>query len=266
MADIPVKVHKSLNDGTIEAVTLVEVLVVNHGKLLRAVAPDAGRNAFDAMDGTMQVKITERMRSSGRLLLERYGLDEGLDRFASHRSDTVRAWAASMIGASPNLTLAERLSRIAVLADDPNPGTREWAWIAVRPYIAAELNLAIKLLTRWTKDTSANIRRFATESTRPRGVWCTHIHVLKDNPTLCLPLLDSLKADEAKYVQDSVANWLNDASKSQPDFVIELCTGWMHTSPTKATERICRRAMRSIKKVSPFAPRKSALSRSERRQ
>jgi 3-methyladenine DNA glycosylase AlkC len=247
MADIPPEIRQALNDGSMEAVTLVEVLVVDYGKLLRIVAPDAGHEAFAEMDETMEVKITARMKSCGQILLRHFKLEDAIARFVSHRSDTVRGWAAAMIGAAPNLKLTERLKLIAVLADDPNPGTREWAWMAVRPHIAQEVSQAIKLLTRWTTNASPNIRRFATEATRPRGVWCSHIQTLKDDPGLALPLLDPLRSDETKYVQDSVANWLNDASKSQPAFVMELCDGWIKDSPTKATKRICQRALRSIK-------------------
>lgn len=247
MADIAPDVRQALNQGTIEAVTLVEALVVDHGQLLRAIAADAGPETLAAMDATMDGKITSRMKRSGAVLYDRFGMEEGLARFITHRSDTVRGWAASIIGYAPGLKLPERLRLIAVLADDPNPGTREWAWMAVRPHIAADLERAIKLLTRWTAEPSANLRRFATESTRPRGVWCAHIQALKHDPAIALPLLDPLLADPTKYVQDSVANWLNDASKTQPDFVVELCRSWLQTAPTKATERICRRAMRSLR-------------------
>jgi 3-methyladenine DNA glycosylase AlkC len=245
-SDIEKSTLAKLNRGEIESVTLVEVLAVHHGKLLRSIAPEASKAAHKAMDQVMEVKITERMKMAGRLLLSEFGLEDGLKRFARQRSDTARSWTAYMIGEAESLSLDHRLGRVAVLADDPNPGPREWAWLALRRHINEELGSAISLLTQWTEDGSANIRRFATESTRPRGVWCAHLQAMKQDPALGLPLLEPLHSDESKYVQDSVANWLNDASKSQPEFVRELCQEWLDRSQTKATARICHRAMRSL--------------------
>jgi len=245
MADIPPHVIAGLNAGELEAVTLVESLAMDYGLLLPAVAPDAGEETIRLMVEAQQLKVTGRMKASGQILHDRYGLD-GVAKFAKHRSDTVRGWAASIIGSAPKLTLKQRLTHIADLADDPNAGMREWAWMVLRPHIIAELDLALKLLEPWAHHASANLRRFASEATRPRGVWCAHIEALKQEPERALHLLDPLYSDPSRYVQNSVANWLNDAGKSQPNFVHQTCARWQKQSKSKETQYIVKRAMRSL--------------------
>lgn len=65
---------------------------------------------------------------------------------------------------------------------------------------------------------------------------------------MALPILENLKSDKSKYVQDSVGNWLNAASKSRPNFVSKLCDDWKLKSKTKETEKIIKRARRTIDK------------------
>jgi len=240
-ADIPREILDQLNRGILETGTLAEGLAVDMAVLLEAIAPTiTARYSFDP-----QIGFVGRMARAGEILWLGFG-ESRLKEWVAHPSDTVRGWAAYAIAAIPNLSVEERLERIRCLADDPHFGVREWAWLALRGSLSQNLKPALRLLAQWARDPSANIRRFASESTRPRGVWCVHLEPLKENPTLGLPLLEPLHADPSKYVQDSVANWLNDAAKSHPDWVRSLCEGWLQKSPSPFTRRIRQRALRSI--------------------
>ncbi|MDV8009649.1 DNA alkylation repair protein, partial [Rhodococcus sp. IEGM 1318] len=70
---------------------------------------------------------------------------------------------------------------------------------------------------------------------------------LKVDPDLGLPILTPLRADPSRYVQDSVANWINDAAKTNPDWARTQCRRWLtEYEANAATERIARRALRSL--------------------
>lgn len=236
----------ALDRGEAETRTLAEGLAVDQAVLMRAVFPEL---AWE-FDPHARLPISRRMAAAGALLQARLPA-EALDALRAHPSDTVRGWAAFAIAAAPDLPLATRLQRLRPLADDPHFGVREWAWLALRPHTVAAVGEAIELLLPWAREDSPYLRRFAVEATRPRGVWSTHIDALKQDPALGLPLLEPLRADPARYVQDSVANWLNDAAKSQPDWVRGLCERWRRESPQAATERICTRATRSLRERAP---------------
>lgn len=243
-AAIPPQILLQLSRGEIETKTLSEGLAIDFVVLVKACKfnvpfPKAKQNlSFD-------IGIKERMRRVGAWMFEELGL-EGIAEYCDHPSDTVRAWCAYAVAEQADLSLKTLLTQIKPFADDSHFGVREWAWIAVRDRIADEIELALNLFQSWTTQRSTNIRRFAIEATRPRGVWCAHIPMLKEQPEIALPLLTTVNSDPEKYVQDSVANWLNDASKTQPDWVRKVCTEWRETSPTKETERICHGSLRSL--------------------
>jgi len=145
-----------------------------------------------------------------------------------------------------SLALPDKLASTRRFAADPHFGVREIAWMAVRDEIAGAVDEAVALLEPWARHADANLRRFASEATRPRGVWCAQIEALKAEPWRALPLLEPLKADASRYVQNSVANWLNDASKTQPEWVDEICERWSRESRANETAYIVRRARRSL--------------------
>ena len=235
-----------LNAGRSEAAILAECLAVDFGVLMPSVFPELPEDIVNRMQAAKDEGILKRMGLAGQLLWQAWGA-EGLARLQDHPSDTVRGWGCFLVGARDDLDVAARLALIRPLADDPHFGVREWAWMAVRPHLVAELDASIALLAGWTGDASERVRRFASEALRPRGVWAGHIAALKRQPEKGLPILEPLRADPAAYVQDSVANWLNDAAKDQPDWVREVCGRWQAERPEDGnTQRIVRRALRSL--------------------
>jgi 3-methyladenine DNA glycosylase AlkC len=121
--------------------------------------------------------------------------------------------------------------------------------MAVRDEVIGELDTALDWLQVWVTDIDENIRRFASELTRPKGVWCAPIKALQAEPQRALHLLEVLRADPSRYVQNSVANWLNDASKTQGPWVESVCMRWERESPCDETRYIVRRARRTMDKA-----------------
>lgn len=238
--DVPLDVLTALEHGA-QSANHMEQIAMDMGTLLTTQFPDIAPRA-DELRG---VGLVVRMRNGGRLLLEEIGLEVAYTA-ATWPSDTTRGWAAMAVGAAPGLPLDRRLQLIQPFADDAHFAVREWAWLSLRPCIAENVPEAIEVLAGWTCETSPRLRRFASEVTRPRGVWSIHLPLLKRRPQLGMPILDPLRADPSRYVQDSVSNWLNDAAKSQPDWVLGVCRGWQAVHPLVETTRICRRGCRSI--------------------
>lgn len=228
----------ALDAGVAEARNLAEALAVDFAALI-ATLPGIEARAVAAMRAASGEGVVARMKRGGAILAE-----AGLS-VADHPSDTVRGWAAFAAMADPTLSLRARLDAIRRFADDGNAGVREWAWMAVRPALAAELDAAFALLMPFADSPRENIRRFATEATRPRGVWCAHIPALRRDPSPARPLLDALRADQARYVQLSVGNWLNDAGKDNPAWVRALADAWGRDD--RNTVRILARGLRNLR-------------------
>ncbi len=238
-------VLERLNSGAEESATLSEVLAIDFGKLLRHVVPDLSADDQQLVSDASGLGITKRMDLMAMVLADHFG-DDAAEALMHHSSDTVRGWAAFIIGRNEHLCLNQKLSAIFPLADDPHFCVREWAWLALRPAIAMDINQALTELGTWVRSKSENIRRFAIEATRPRGVWSKHIQILKESPEMARPLLNEVMEDPAKYVQDSCGNWLNDAAKSNPQWVSKFFGHWQEMNSSSATRYIIKRGLRNI--------------------
>lgn len=237
---------QSLNAGSVSSTHLAECLAVDFAALLQAVAPTLPQASMQRMRAAAGKGITQRMALAAALLREA-GQGEA-QHWQAHPSDTVRGWACYLIGGDAQAALTDKLQAMRPLADDAHFGVREWAWLALRSDIVAEPLETLALLQPWTQQRSRHLRRFACEALRPRGVWATHIALFKQQPGHALPLLEALADDPERYVQDSVGNWLNDAGKSQPGWVRDVCARWQSTHGSAANTYIRKRALRSLQR------------------
>ncbi len=254
--EIPATILEQLTKGELESANLIEWLAVNQIDLLTNILTQLGKLHYlepvsKSVDILKKKTVNTINEAIGTALFELAYKDGDaifLYQMANHHSDSVRCWAIFSVAKNTNLSLAQLLDGIQPFAADKHFGVREISWIALRPIIAQNLKESIMLLAKFIAHSDENIRRFAVEITRPRGVWCHHIETLKQNPHLAISILEPLKSDSAKYVRDSLGNWLNDASKTQPDFVKNTALKWLKESPTKETAYVIKKALRTIDK------------------
>ena len=257
IALIPPELLQLLNAGALPTANLNEFLAIDLAQLAQAVARNIGLDAqHERLQDTLALLGSFKpMRRHGWIAHALYDMtaqsadpDAVAQRLVTHPSDVARGWAADWVRHS-GWPLARQLQAQRRLAADPHFGVRELAWAALRDRVVAELDEALTLLQPWVLEADANLRRFACELTRPRGVWCAPLRALQSAPERGLALLEPLRADPSRYVQNSVANWLNDASKTSPGWVQSLCARWLRESPTEATQFIVRRARRTLDKA-----------------
>lgn len=98
---------------------------------------------------------------------------------------------------------------------------------AIRQFIIKYPSRSIKQMKIWAKSSNKDLRRLASEGTRPRLPWAIALPKFKKDPTLILPILEILKNDKSEYVRRSVANNLNDISKNNPHIVKNISKKWL---------------------------------------
>lgn len=120
------------------------------------------------------------------------------------------------------------------------------AEFAVRSFIINNEERMMAQMAIWAKNDNEHIRRLASEGCRPKLPWGQALTSFQKDPSPILPILEQLKDDPSLYVRKSVANNLNDISKTHPDLVIRLAKKWY--GKNKRTDWIVKHACRTLLK------------------
>ncbi|MFT4105959.1 MAG: DNA alkylation repair protein [Lacrimispora sp.] len=97
---------------------------------------------------------------------------------------------------------------------------------AVRPFIINHEERMMQQMAVWARHDNEHVRRLASEGCRPSLPWGQALVSFKKNPLPVLGILEQLKADPSLYVRKSVANNLNDISKTHPDLAVKIARDW----------------------------------------
>ncbi|MDR2855825.1 MAG: DNA alkylation repair protein [Methanomicrobiales archaeon] len=97
---------------------------------------------------------------------------------------------------------------------------------AVRSFIINYEERTMNQMYEWSHHENEHIRRLSSEGCRPQLPWGQALTKYKKDPTPVLPILEQLKTDPSPYVRKSVANNLNDISKTHPELVAKLAKDW----------------------------------------
>lgn len=100
------------------------------------------------------------------------------------------------------------------------------AEFAVRPFIIKHEKRMMAQMALWAKHDNEHVRRLASEGCRPALPWGQALRSFKENPSPVLHILEQLKADPSLYVRKSVANNLNDISKTHPGLIVNIARNW----------------------------------------
>lgn len=118
---------------------------------------------------------------------------------------------------------------------------------ALRALLNHDLERALDATLAWTGSDNEDVRRLASEGTRPLLPWAVRVPGIVAAPKVTLPILDALYRDGSEYVRRSVANHLNDISRQAPELVVATATEWL-AAPDDNTGRVVRHGLRTLVK------------------
>ncbi|PBQ30254.1 DNA alkylation repair protein [Sphingobacteriaceae bacterium] len=115
---------------------------------------------------------------------------------------------------------------------------------AIREFLKRDFSKTIKVMQTWAKDKNAHVRRLSSEGSRPRLPWSFKLDEVIKNPAVTKTILETLKEDDELYVRKSVANHLNDITKENAGYMLDLVNSWNKKHPHTAW--IIKHASRSL--------------------
>ncbi len=118
--------------------------------------------------------------------------------------------------------------------------------LAVRSFIINNEERMMAQMFDWSKHESEHVRRLASEGCRPALPWGQALTSFKKDPAPVLPILTQLKTDPSLHVRKSVANNINDISKTHPDLVAKLAKDWY--GENELTDWIVKHGCRTLLK------------------
>lgn len=117
---------------------------------------------------------------------------------------------------------------------------------AVRPFIINHKERMMAQMAVWARHDNEHVRRLASEGCRPALPWGRALSGFKKDPLPVLAILEQLKTDPSLYVRKSVANNLNDISKTHPHLIVKIAKDWYGSH--EYTDWILRHGCRTLLK------------------
>lgn len=124
---------------------------------------------------------------------------------------------------------------------------------SIRAFLERHPDATLRVMRDWAVDPNPHVRRLVSEGTRPRLPWATRVRFLDEHPERVLPLLELLKDDPASVVRRSVANHLNDLSKTAPTLAFDIAERWLVDAEGERRALLAHALRSAVKRSEPRA-------------
>ncbi|MEU2032554.1 hypothetical protein [Nocardia amamiensis] len=168
------------------------------------------------------------------------GSDFGLYTYAPY-SDFIARYGCNSDNLESSLNALQELTKHFTAED------------ALRYFLNAFPDAAMDAVSEWSRDPDYHVRRLASEGTRPILPWSPRITL---PIAAAIPVLDNLFADPSRFVTQSVANHVNDITRTDPHLALATLDRWRTSQRQRPAEMnfIIKQSLRTlVKKGHPGA-------------